>query len=536
MEAISQEANKYPVQLSDISEKITDIKTRLNKANNFNEVKVLRNAIPQALKRKEAELKIQKVTLDQETANAIAVIGKFKQVVECGAGVVDIYIHHKKEHAKLDAITNAIEEKKNEFHQLKQYEERIYDVIIPTLQNMRNALMDIANTSGNKSSVTLDIIEWQVQGVVRDTKLQMQELTQGFKVKDNLARCIEKLEEAMTVMLNVYDRIQDYQKEQNLANYIADISATIVNDNNIENSELKDAISYLDITISSNLILHQYQIAIDVFKQFVFPFAHTYFKGLMLPSHLELGGTRNNTALENLVSEAARQIDHIKSQLDAYKKVIGKHDKAIIKGEFEFVVWKYEQHKNMILKLLSGEEVVVKADIRDSLPNQDAIKFNAIKLNFMAKNSTIQSEINDLLKHFAVTATHLGNSYYRYDDKIYLITTSSQEIYFTFANKAGQKEPKLLNDVYDKLQHGNSMLSPYALWKIKLSLATRETSFKDLEKYKDEVHLDLELGGYGHGINNEKINEDLMVEKYYKAIDAYDQLDFNVKVEEVDTL
>jgi hypothetical protein len=128
--------------------------------------------------------------------------------------------------------------------------------------------------------------------------------------------------------------------------------------------------------------------------------------------------------------------------------------------------------------------------------------------------------------------THLGNSYYRYNDKIYPMTTNSQDISYYFERNSNG-EPVHRSLAYDKLKNGDFMLSPYALWKIKLINMENKCkfSFENLETYKDEINL--ELAGNGYYIHKGGVKEDLMVESYYKAIDTHDHVDLNVDNEEL---
>jgi hypothetical protein len=168
----------------------------------------------------------------------------------------------------------------------------------------------------------------------------------------------------------------------------------------------------------------------------------------------------------------------------------------------------------------------------NSSPDEDAIKFNTIELNFKSKNETAQFKVDDILKGFIINMTHLGNSYYRYNDKIYPMTTNSQIMWYYFERNSNG-EPVRRSLSYDKLKNGDFMLSPYALWKIKLiNIENKHNiSFKDLEIYKDEIKL--ELVGNGYYVNKGGVNEDLMVESYYKAIDTHDHVDLNVDNEEL---
>ncbi|GBN27198.1 hypothetical protein AVEN_46586-1 [Araneus ventricosus] len=395
---------------------------------------------------------------------------------------------------------------------------------------MENNLRDVANKLEAKSQVSLDVTKWKVQSALRDMKLQMQQLTEGFQVKDNMARCIEKLEEVMTTLINVYDRIQSYQDQQNLANYIADISSSSASSINISNPTLVIAVNRLEMLIRSNLVLTQYKTAVNAFKQWVFPFAHNYLEESMLPSHLEL---KKN--IENLIDSAVKQIESLESKLDLYKTSVKKTDKYIHTGEFSsryvstepFYVWKNDEYKDTISKLLSGQEVVLRADVKKSAPDKDAIKFSVMDLYFKSNNITLQSEINYVIKGFDIMATHLGNSYYRYADKIYIITSDSQTIWYS-CEKNVVGEPVRKNNVFDKIKEGDLMLSPYTLWEIKMINSTKKISFHDLKIYKD--YVDLELSGYGNYVVR-NANRFKFADKEYRSMGKYDEVDVCIESE-----
>ncbi|GIX93758.1 uncharacterized protein CDAR_606301 [Caerostris darwini] len=469
LEEVSQEIKKNPKKLKDVLENVDDIKRRLNqmteKEYDFKKVKALEGELKQKLKAKEDALKTDKKNLD-----ALKVVGKISQIVQFGSSLFDIYKKNKNDRAKIDAITDAIDKIKDKIRNLQQYETSIYDTIAPMLQDMENNLLNITNKLSTKSHVALDVTKWQVQSVLKDIKLQMQRLTSGFEVKDDLSRCIEKLDEVMTTLINIFDRIQNYQEQQDFANYIADINSPAANSINV-NQKLAEAVKFdkLETSITSNLVLREYKAVVNAFKQWVFPFAHIYLEESMLPPQLEL-----EKNIENLVSKAAKEVDNMKSKLDLYKTSVKKTDKYIHNGEFNsryvssepFYVWNNQQHKSVISELLSGKTVVLKADVNNSAANKDAIKFSFIDLYFHSRNETIQSRINSTLKGFDVSATHLGNSYYRYDNKIYLITSESQSIVYS-CEKNELGEPIRTNNVYDKIKNGDLMLSPYTLWEIK---------------------------------------------------------------------
>ncbi|KAF8789790.1 hypothetical protein HNY73_007703 [Argiope bruennichi] len=250
----------------------------------------------------------------------------------------------------------------------------------------------------------------------------------------------------------------------------------------------------------------------------------------MLPSQLQL-----ENSIENLVDDAVKQIENVKTKLDLYKTSVKKTDKYIHTGEFSsryfssepFYVWKNDEYKDTISKLLSGQKIVLRADVKKSAPDKDAIKFSVIDLHFKTNNKTLQSQMDNLLIGFDVMATHLGNSYYRYADKIYIITSDSQTISYSWeTNAAG--EPIRRNNVFDKIKEGDLMLSPYTLWELKIINSTRKVTFRDLEVYKDNV--DLELSGYGsYVVRNE--NGFKFSPKAYSSVGKFDEVDICVDSE-----
>jgi hypothetical protein len=372
----------------------------------------------------------------------------------------------------------------------------------------------------------------------------MRQSTEGFKIEDDLARCLEKLEEAMTTLIKVYDHIQEYQDQQNLANFIAAVSSPE------SGSDDDNNLNKLEILIRSNLLLKQYHLAVRASKQWVFPFANHYLERIKLPFQLEL----KSDTLQDLASKAIEQLDHVKSKVDEYKTAIQRHDAYIFDGAFDsshdsthpFYVWKNEENKELMSQLLSGKPIFVKADVTKSVPDKDAIKFNLLEINLKVANATRQEEVNGKLKSFKVKATHMGNSYYRYDGQIYILSSPSQEIQCSF-----ERDPSGLpihrNQVYNKIKAGDLMLSPFAMWNIQLVQLNNnnETLFNELAKFKDEV--DLELVGRGRYIDKGAKIPNLNIANYYRSEsdalegpyrDPYDvqqeQDGFFIKINEID--
>ncbi|KAF8789449.1 hypothetical protein HNY73_007386 [Argiope bruennichi] len=499
LDNVSEEIKKNPEKLSDMAGKINDIKDKLKKAsedkNNFKQVKMLENELKRELRRKEDDLKIH--SNDKKSVEARKVIGKITQIAKFGSLLLNLFDKMKADTEKMDAVTEAMEKLGDKIKKLREYEDTIYDTIEPMLQEMEDHMKEISEKLGSKSQVSLDVTKWQVQSTLKDMKLQMERLTEGFVVKDELSRSIEKLDEVMTTMINLYDRIQSYQNQHDLANYIADISSVSASNIPIKDQLLVNAVNRLEFAIRANIVLKQYKSAMDAFKQWVFPFADSYIEKSMLPSQLEL-----DTNIQNLVQNATREIERIKQKLDLYNASVKNGDQYLVCEEFSsryvssqpFFTWRNEEYGGLISNLLSGQEIVLKADIKKSPPLKDAIKFSEIDFDFKTINESAQSLLSETLKGFDIRATHLGNSYYRYADKVFLITSDSVTISYSF-EKNNDGMPIRSNEVYNKLKSGDLLLSPYTLWEIRLINRTHQYFFQDLESYKNAISL--ELSGFG---------------------------------------
>ncbi|GBN01101.1 hypothetical protein AVEN_198812-1 [Araneus ventricosus] len=270
-EELSQIMTEHPEELGDLSSQVEDMKSRLSKINqnkyDFKEVKTLESELRKTLERKEIDLKREDNSDKKKSINALAIVGKIKQLAQFGSLFVDIYNRNRENEEKIDVLTEAIGKKENELEILREYEDKIYDTIMPMLQTMEIEIQEVTKKLEGKSHVSLDVTKWQVQNVLKDIKIQMLRLTGRFEVKDELARCIEKLEEAMTTLINVYDRIERHKDEDSLVDYIMNISSVSASSIPVRNSTLASAINHLDWSIRSNLVLKQYKTAVHAFKQ-----------------------------------------------------------------------------------------------------------------------------------------------------------------------------------------------------------------------------------------------------------------------------
>ncbi|CAL1300187.1 unnamed protein product [Larinioides sclopetarius] len=77
-----------------------------------------------------------------------------------------------------------------------------------------------------------------------------------------------------------------------------------------------------------------------------------------------------------------------------------------------------------------------------------------------------------------------------------MITSDSVTVSYSY-EKNDDGMPIRWNEAYKKLKSGDLLLSPYTFWEVKLINKTNKTSFLDLDKYKNEISVELSgLGSY----------------------------------------
>lgn len=149
------------------------------------------------------------------------------------------------------------------------------------------------------------------------------------------------------------------------------------------------------------------------------------------------------------------------------------------------------------------------------------MKFRTIELTFTSKNKTAEKKLNDLLKlAFSMQMFHMGDSYFRFHDKIYMLPSPLELFRYSFKRKDGSNEFVIQEGGYNKTRNGDFVLSPFATWEFQLlkNLNNEESvnvNWTDLQAF--ESYVDMNLIGEGFYINEQAWKcPDLMTESYYQ--------------------
>lgn len=452
---------------------------------------------------------------------------------------VDMYDLVRDNQAQVQQLIASLQTTQTQLEAWKEMERKVYDTLVAELVDVDNIVAIIKQSLEEKLEIDLDIGKWNIQSGLLEAKASFRKMIQNYPTIDiRVQRCVEQVIEGLSVIVDVYDRIESYSVNSKLDAILGRVIANLTVDTNSTN--VNDTIKMLKQMIQTNLILEQYEMAMQSIVQHQFPFGDILTKTFALPTDLVYNDT------ESIAEKAAKQVDDLKDQIKSLQMSMDKYDREIFRNvEFSssstsaaspFFVWKNSEIKTELMKLLRGEEITLLADITNGV-NQNAVKFKEIGIHFKVQNETIQNELDAELEQFGVSMTQLGHNYYRCGNRFYFISIDDTIVIDYSIKKDPNGKPLKSNEVYQQISSSNYFLSPYATWRIKL---TNETSdFDKLKRFQHEI-MALELIGSGqyfrdgksfsHEICNDHLDNYYHYDNTISSLDSIEELSIQVEI------
>lgn len=203
---------------------------------------------------------------------------------------------------------------------MRQDEQKIDDLMTPKLRQMQELIENTTKHLDGKCHAELDIGRWKIRAALRDLTVIFKQMTTEDKMPADLGRCFGKLEEGLVTLTNIYDRIDSYSGEANLAAYLADLSTASSGEIIVDDRELGEAISKLELIIKTNIVMEQYELAMHACKQRSFPLARQF----DLTEVLE-----ENTKFESMIDVSLQRIKDLKSKTQLSQSLLLNYDKYI---------------------------------------------------------------------------------------------------------------------------------------------------------------------------------------------------------------
>jgi len=331
--------------------------------------------------------------------------------------------------------------------------------------------------------VALDVSKWETQKMLTGVQTKLTEALKGYKAQAGVTACFNQLTEALNLLVNIYDRLEHFQDQQRLGDYIANIGAPQDNSNHLAGTPFENEFASLHLTIQSNLVLLEYENAMYAFKQWIFPFAKSHYEKYALPKNLK--PVRDTESLHALVVAASDKLKSAQNSILGFRNTITHRDDFLYSGTFTsevktggpFFAWDYADYKDELDSLFSGEKITLLADIENVPPgikDRQSIKFKNVWLKFSLRgvriSPKVKSELDDLMEYFFVELAHGGTCYYDFQDEIYVVEGNPVDLGYSM-EKDQKGEPLSQSEIREKLSlSGEFLLSPYAQWTLRLSI------------------------------------------------------------------
>lgn len=376
----------------------------------------------------------------------------------------------------------------------QSFRENIYEKIFGRFQEMERVVNTIMEKLSSESDVELNTSKRRAQSAIRDSRAFFLKVSNETSVNEILKRSFDKLDENMAILTDAY-------KYRNLKN---EEKSSIKFEKPLNNA-------YLGLTraIKRNHVLERYKITIHAFKHHLFPFYPLFITHSGITTKLEWYDNEPD------IQAALDHVDYLREKTKFLDSSINKYNHLLFKDiDFSsnesslfgpFFIWKYDTFKAEIMKLLKGEEIVIRANIQDGI-NHGIIKFNEIGIHMKAKEKMVNEQLNNVLLSFGITMTMVTKCEYLCDQQIFSFPVHNDIVISYSFKRYPNGQPVMSNDVYHKLRESSSFLSPYAIWKVKIT--SINTNFDELEKFTN-ADIDLELSGRGQCIRNDPLLTDI---------------------------
>lgn len=431
-----------------------------------------------------------------------ATVEKVKKFLEKGSTIVNVlrnarselFEEIKNDEEKLEKYDERINTAHAEYELLNKFEDNVYTVILPQIKELQNTITSMENQIKVQSHVQLDMSKWKVKEVLEDVKELIKKMTSLDQLQgsyESFEDCLNKIENGMNIMIDVYDRIDSYRDNADLAAYIANVGSS-----NPKFGKLDKNMTDLKAILQSNLVLKHYRIAVDSFTQHYFPFASIILDQNTLPKSLQMKDTKS------LIMKAVDIVGKLSTQIVESKISFGYYDQFISTVEdMKFYEWPNDKSKNKITNLLSGQNISLNANVNKSSVSHHAVAFKDLQLKFVLKDSKLQQEFDKVLNDFSISMEIIDNCYYRCDTKIYYRSVGEIVTLKYHFERDVQGKPKGTNSIYDQISENDPFLSPYTTWNVQLH-AVKTSDFSTLQKFVNES-IDLRLMGTGKFIDSE---------------------------------
>lgn len=253
--SMSAKLAQHKETLSDTLADIERLRSKLDKvksAIDTNDAAVtnIENELITIMETKEMRLNEKKDSLNMSESSALATVEQLNNALRIFTTVNEFYQKYKLDQLdqhKLAEVARVLENSTSKFNELKQFEDNINSKMWPIVDLVRTAIDEAERGQVNKSLAALDVKQWQIQPFIHGIKIELRKFTEGFQMSEALSTTMDKLDEAFSTLIHIYDRIENYHDQEILGDYIANIASAEVMNIEITDSTFQTALNNLDM-------------------------------------------------------------------------------------------------------------------------------------------------------------------------------------------------------------------------------------------------------------------------------------------------
>lgn len=411
-----------------------------------------------------------------------AALARIRDITLTSAALSVVDAPGNSEEAQIEAMEKALKDIQAQQKLLDEYKSKVQTDFSKSLHEVVDGASKMQQALKGISKIALDFSRLSVRREFENIKRQVKEVVQSFEGSDGFLTIVQQLQEAIETTANIYDHIQEYEERQRMARYLARLAAPTAGDPRVTAYRQK---------VQRNVILAQYGRAFAAVRQWAFPFASIYLgDSAFLQQFIAI------QSMDDFMKHVSNQLRLLQSKVKgSVAEINSTIDPIMWKGTFTrnvtngpFFKWEGEKHKTELIDLLRGKATTLFADVTKMPQDRSAVKCSRIELQITSKDPHLRKELIEALTGKYITLRHSGLSYYVHEGKLYLMPNDRG---FTLGYQFGQdgKTHESTNEVYNKMQGGNFLLSPYTHWIAQIEDA--ENLYKrfasDLDKV--EIHL-----------------------------------------------
>ncbi|XP_049822085.1 uncharacterized protein LOC126265268 isoform X2 [Aethina tumida] len=128
---------------------------------------------------------------------------------------LNVYQNVKNDEEKINYLSESVNGLGDYTKKLDEYQEGIINTLVPVMASIQSNVIEkvYKKNGGNQTHVDLDIQKWKIKSSLSDAKKYITDMTKGFHANEDLTNSVDKIQEGLSVMIDIYNRIQSYYEQ-----------------------------------------------------------------------------------------------------------------------------------------------------------------------------------------------------------------------------------------------------------------------------------------------------------------------------------